>query len=196
MRPRCCWRSRRRPRSPASATSSRRTISVPQRCCPRSVAACARPSGRGRGARPARRCGAASPPSRRAAGRPLRGSLVLGTGVGPRLHHHAVTRIRDFGCRHPSVGAEQNMRARRFYEKRGWRLNGDARIVPFPSTRRSSCTRRAVAPRSSSPHRCRTRSDGSGGSSSGCAEHRASKGAPAGQSASSPPCCGENSAPF
>lgn len=27
---------------------------------------------------------------------------------------------------------EQNMRARRFYEKRGWRLNGETRIVPFP----------------------------------------------------------------
>jgi hypothetical protein len=27
---------------------------------------------------------------------------------------------------------EQNARARRFYERRGWRLNGDARVAPFP----------------------------------------------------------------
>lgn len=32
----------------------------------------------------------------------------------------------------PSVVLEQNTRARRFYEKCGWRLNGDTRIVSFP----------------------------------------------------------------
>jgi hypothetical protein len=26
----------------------------------------------------------------------------------------------------------ENARARRFYEKRGWRLNGNERVVPFP----------------------------------------------------------------
>ena len=26
----------------------------------------------------------------------------------------------------------ENHRARRFYEKRGWRLNGETRVVPFP----------------------------------------------------------------
>ena len=27
---------------------------------------------------------------------------------------------------------EENHRARRFYEKRGWRLNGETRVVPYP----------------------------------------------------------------
>jgi GNAT superfamily N-acetyltransferase len=39
-----------------------------------------------------------------------------GTGVGPRLHDHAVTWIRDFGCRQSRLWVlEQNTRARRFY---------------------------------------------------------------------------------
>ena len=56
-----------------------------------------------------------------------------GTGVGPRLHDHALTWMRDFGCKRSHLWVlDQNMRARRFYEKRGWRLNGATRIVPFP----------------------------------------------------------------
>jgi GNAT superfamily N-acetyltransferase len=56
-----------------------------------------------------------------------------GEGVGLRLHDHALTWIRDFGCKSCRLWVlEQNMCARRFYEKRGWRLNGDTRIVPFP----------------------------------------------------------------
>jgi GNAT superfamily N-acetyltransferase len=56
-----------------------------------------------------------------------------GVGVGPRLHDHALARIRDFGCKRGNLWVlEQNTRARRFYEKRGWRLDGDTRIVPFP----------------------------------------------------------------
>jgi GNAT superfamily N-acetyltransferase len=56
-----------------------------------------------------------------------------GIGIGPRLHDHALTWIRDLGCRHCHLWVlEQNTRARRFYEKRGWRLNGDTRVVPFP----------------------------------------------------------------
>jgi GNAT superfamily N-acetyltransferase len=56
-----------------------------------------------------------------------------GVGVGPRLHDHALTWIRDLGCKRCHLWVlEQNARARRFYEKRGWRLNGDTRIVPFP----------------------------------------------------------------
>ena len=27
---------------------------------------------------------------------------------------------------------EANHRARRFYERRGWRLNGETRVVPYP----------------------------------------------------------------
>jgi GNAT superfamily N-acetyltransferase len=56
-----------------------------------------------------------------------------GTGVGPRLHDHALTWLRDLGCKRSHLWVlEQNTRARRFYEKRGWRLNGETRIVPFP----------------------------------------------------------------
>jgi GNAT superfamily N-acetyltransferase len=56
-----------------------------------------------------------------------------GMGVAPRLHDHALTWIRDFGCKRCHLWVlEQNTRARRFYEKRRWRLNGDTRIVPFP----------------------------------------------------------------
>ena len=56
-----------------------------------------------------------------------------GMGVGPRLHDHALAWIRDFGCERGNLWVlEQNTRARRFYEKRGWRLNGETRIVPFP----------------------------------------------------------------
>jgi GNAT superfamily N-acetyltransferase len=56
-----------------------------------------------------------------------------GMGVGARLHDHAVTWIRDLGCKHCRLWVlEQNTRARRFYERRGWRLNGGTRVVPFP----------------------------------------------------------------
>jgi GNAT superfamily N-acetyltransferase len=54
-------------------------------------------------------------------------------GVGARLHDHALTWIRDLGCKRCHLWVlEQNARARRFYERRGWRLNGDTRVVPFP----------------------------------------------------------------
>jgi GNAT superfamily N-acetyltransferase len=56
-----------------------------------------------------------------------------GKGVGPRLHDHALTWIRELGCKRCHLWVlEQNTRARHFYENRGWRLNGDARVVPFP----------------------------------------------------------------
>jgi GNAT superfamily N-acetyltransferase len=56
-----------------------------------------------------------------------------GVGVGPRLHDHALTWIRDSGSKRCQLWVlEANPRARRFYEKRGWRLNGETRIVPFP----------------------------------------------------------------
>jgi diamine N-acetyltransferase len=50
-----------------------------------------------------------------------------GTGVADELHDAAVERgARTLWC------LEENHRARRFYEKRGWRLNGETRVVPFP----------------------------------------------------------------
>jgi RimJ/RimL family protein N-acetyltransferase len=61
----------------------------------------------------------------------LAGFYVLpgwwGTGVAEELHAAALERgARKLWC------LEENRRARRFYEKRGWRANGETRIVPFP----------------------------------------------------------------
>jgi GNAT superfamily N-acetyltransferase len=54
-------------------------------------------------------------------------------GVGARLHDHALTWICDLGCKRCHLWVlEQNARARRFYARCGWRLNGDTRVVPFP----------------------------------------------------------------
>jgi GNAT superfamily N-acetyltransferase len=50
-----------------------------------------------------------------------------GTGVAGELHDRAT----DLGARKLWV-MEQNERARRFYEKHGWRPDGRTRIVPFP----------------------------------------------------------------
>jgi GNAT superfamily N-acetyltransferase len=54
-----------------------------------------------------------------------------GSGVAAELHDAALEVLGD--C--PEVRLwtlEQNHRARRFYEGRGWRLNGETRVVPFP----------------------------------------------------------------
>ena len=54
-----------------------------------------------------------------------------GTGVAAALHDAAVDALPD--C--PEIRLwtlEDNERARRFYERRGWRLNGETRVVPFP----------------------------------------------------------------
>jgi GNAT superfamily N-acetyltransferase len=61
----------------------------------------------------------------------LNGFYVLpewwGTGVADELHAAAVERgAAKLWC------LEENQRARRFYEKRGWSLNGETRRVPFP----------------------------------------------------------------
>jgi GNAT superfamily N-acetyltransferase len=56
-----------------------------------------------------------------------------GRGVGSRLHDEAIELIRGFGSSRCSLWVlEANERARSFYEHRGWRLNGDTRVVPFP----------------------------------------------------------------
>jgi GNAT superfamily N-acetyltransferase len=49
-----------------------------------------------------------------------------GTGVAAELHDRAI----ELGARQLWV-MEQNARARRFYERRGWRPDGRTRIVPF-----------------------------------------------------------------
>ncbi len=54
-----------------------------------------------------------------------------GTGVAGELHDAALAAMPD--C--PEVRLwtlRENHRARRFYERRGWRLNGETRVVPFP----------------------------------------------------------------
>jgi GNAT superfamily N-acetyltransferase len=58
---------------------------------------------------------------------------LWGRGVGGRLHDHAVARLRGLGCERCHLWVlEENPRARRFYEQRGWQLNGETRVVPFP----------------------------------------------------------------
>jgi GNAT superfamily N-acetyltransferase len=56
-----------------------------------------------------------------------------GTGLGSALHDHALERLRALGAREAKLWTlEENEGARRFYERRGWTLNGETRVVEFP----------------------------------------------------------------
>lgn len=56
-----------------------------------------------------------------------------GAGVGSSLHDFALERLRSSGCARAKLWTlEANGPARRFYEKRGWELTEETRIVPFP----------------------------------------------------------------
>lgn len=56
-----------------------------------------------------------------------------GTGVADELHDAAAAALRALGCTEARLWVlEDNPRARRFYERRGWRENGTTRVVPFP----------------------------------------------------------------
>jgi GNAT superfamily N-acetyltransferase len=56
-----------------------------------------------------------------------------GHGVGRELHDEALDRLRQGGSTRCHLWVlERNDRARRFYERLGWRQNGDTRVVPFP----------------------------------------------------------------
>ena len=56
-----------------------------------------------------------------------------GRGVGSQLHERVLDRLRERGSPQCHLWVlEENDRARRFYERRGWRLNGTTRVVPFP----------------------------------------------------------------
>jgi RimJ/RimL family protein N-acetyltransferase len=56
-----------------------------------------------------------------------------GSGLGRDLHDHALSLVADLGSRRCHLWVlEHNERARRFYERLGWRENGDTRVVPFP----------------------------------------------------------------
>jgi GNAT superfamily N-acetyltransferase len=56
-----------------------------------------------------------------------------GRGVGSALHDHALERLRARGVREAKLWTlEGNDSGRRFYERRGWRLTDETRVVPFP----------------------------------------------------------------
>ena len=56
-----------------------------------------------------------------------------GTGVADVLHARALEIVRGLGSESCHLWVlEDNTRARRFYERRGWRGNGRTRVVPFP----------------------------------------------------------------
>jgi GNAT superfamily N-acetyltransferase len=56
-----------------------------------------------------------------------------GTGAGSLLHDHALERLRALGFDEAKLWTlEGNHAGRRFYERRGWSLNGETRVVPFP----------------------------------------------------------------
>jgi len=56
-----------------------------------------------------------------------------GTGLADELHDRALELVRDLGSASCKLWVlEDNARARRFYERRGWRENGESRVVEFP----------------------------------------------------------------
>lgn len=56
-----------------------------------------------------------------------------GKGIAELLLADGVARIAATGAKEARLWAlEHNARARRFYEKHGWRLNGTTRVVEYP----------------------------------------------------------------
>lgn len=56
-----------------------------------------------------------------------------GSGVGSALHDLAVERLGAHGIAEARLWTlEENWSARRFYERRGWTLTDETRVVPFP----------------------------------------------------------------
>jgi GNAT superfamily N-acetyltransferase len=56
-----------------------------------------------------------------------------GTGVGTALHDVALERLREHGNSLARLWTlEENWDGRRYYEKRGWTLTEETRVVPFP----------------------------------------------------------------
>ena len=56
-----------------------------------------------------------------------------GTGVAVELHDRGLELLRGQGCECCRLWVlEDNMRARRFYERHGWREDGRTRVVEFP----------------------------------------------------------------
>jgi GNAT superfamily N-acetyltransferase len=55
------------------------------------------------------------------------------SGIGTALHDLALERLRARGNSTAKLWTlEENWEARRYYERRGWKLNGETRVVPFP----------------------------------------------------------------
>jgi GNAT superfamily N-acetyltransferase len=55
-----------------------------------------------------------------------------GTGVGSALHDLALERLGAQGLREARLWTlERNDSGRRFYERRGWSLTGETRVVPY-----------------------------------------------------------------
>ena len=56
-----------------------------------------------------------------------------GTGLAGSLHDRALELVRELGSTRCHLWVlEENLRARRFYERRGWRENGETRVVEYP----------------------------------------------------------------
>jgi GNAT superfamily N-acetyltransferase len=56
-----------------------------------------------------------------------------GAGLGSALLDFALERLRARGCSTARLWTlEENRGARRFYERRGWTLTDETRVVPFP----------------------------------------------------------------
>jgi putative acetyltransferase len=56
-----------------------------------------------------------------------------GSGLGGSLHDRALELVRELGSTRCRLWVlEENVRARRFYERRGWRENGETRVVDYP----------------------------------------------------------------
>jgi GNAT superfamily N-acetyltransferase len=56
-----------------------------------------------------------------------------GSGLADELHGRALELVRDLGSASCKLWVlEDNLRARRFYERRGWLENGETRVVEFP----------------------------------------------------------------
>jgi GNAT superfamily N-acetyltransferase len=58
---------------------------------------------------------------------------LWGTGLADELHGRALDLVGALGSASCKLWVlEDNIRARRFYERRGWRENGETRVVEFP----------------------------------------------------------------
>jgi ribosomal protein S18 acetylase RimI-like enzyme len=54
-------------------------------------------------------------------------------GVGSALHELALERLRAQGAREARLWTlRENDSGRRFYERRGWAVTGETRVVPYP----------------------------------------------------------------